>query len=120
MPGLVGIDAAEELLKPKRGRPRSANPKEHVNIRLDADVVRAFKSTGKGWQTRLNDALAGLVEHAHAGALTAATRCVGRGADACPWSRGDLRHCQCLVDLTRQLSNSRAELQRLVDSDLSA
>ena len=57
LPGLVGIDAAEELLKPKRGRPRSANPKEHVNIRLDADVVRAFRSTGKGWQTRLNDAL---------------------------------------------------------------
>jgi uncharacterized protein (DUF4415 family) len=57
LPGLVGIEAAEALLKPKRGRPRSANPKEHVNIRLDADVVRAFKSTGKGWQTRLNDAL---------------------------------------------------------------
>jgi uncharacterized protein (DUF4415 family) len=37
LPGLVGIDAAEESLKPKRGRPRSANPKEHVNIRLDAD-----------------------------------------------------------------------------------
>jgi len=56
-PELVGTDAAEELLRPKRGRPRSANAKEHVNIRLDADVVRAFKSTGKGWQTRLNDAL---------------------------------------------------------------
>jgi uncharacterized protein (DUF4415 family) len=57
LPGLVGVDAAEELLKPKRGRPRSAKPKEHVNIRLDADVLRAFKSTGKGWQTRLNNAL---------------------------------------------------------------
>ena len=57
LPGLVGIEAAEELLKPRRGRPRSANPKEHVNLRLDADVVRAFRSTGKGWQTRLNDAL---------------------------------------------------------------
>ena len=57
LPDLVGIDAAQELLRPKRGRPRSINPKEHVNIRLDADVVRAFRSTGKGWQTRLNDAL---------------------------------------------------------------
>jgi uncharacterized protein (DUF4415 family) len=57
LPGLVGMDAAQEVLRPKRGRPRSANPKEHVNIRLDADVVRAFKSTGKGWQTRMNDAL---------------------------------------------------------------
>ena len=57
LPGLVGIDAAQALLKPKRGRPRSTNPKEHVNIRLDADVLRAFKSTGRGWQTRLNNAL---------------------------------------------------------------
>jgi uncharacterized protein (DUF4415 family) len=57
LPVLVGIDAAQELLKPSRGRPRSANPKEHVNTRLDADVLRAFKSTGKGWQTRVNNAL---------------------------------------------------------------
>ncbi len=57
LPRLVGIDAAQELLKPKRGRPRLANPKEHVNIRLDADAVHAFRSTGRGWQTRLNNAL---------------------------------------------------------------
>ena len=57
LPGLVGPSAAQELLKPRRGRPPSENPKEHVNIRLDADVVSAFKSTGSGWQTRLNDAL---------------------------------------------------------------
>ena len=55
LPGLVGKSAAQEL--PKRGRPLSANPKEHVNIRLDADVLSAFKSTGSGWQTRLNNAL---------------------------------------------------------------
>lgn len=57
LPGLVGASAAQELLKPKRGRPLSANPKEHVNIRLDADVLSAFKSMGSGWQTRLNNAL---------------------------------------------------------------
>lgn len=57
LPELFGKGAAQELLKPKRGRPFSANPKEHVNIRLDADVVSAFKRTGRGWQTRLNDAL---------------------------------------------------------------
>lgn len=54
---LLGNSAAQELLKPKRGRPFSANPKEHVNIRLDSDVLDAFKSTGSGWQTRLNAAL---------------------------------------------------------------
>lgn len=54
---LLGKTAAEEMLKPKRGRPALARPKEHVNIRLDADVVGAFKGTGAGWQTRLNNAL---------------------------------------------------------------
>jgi uncharacterized protein (DUF4415 family) len=54
---LVGRKAAEELLKPKLGRPPLASPKEHLNIRLDADVVSAFRRTGTGWQTRLNDAL---------------------------------------------------------------
>jgi len=57
LPGLVGRKAATALLKPKRGRPPLANPKEHLNIRLDADVVGAFRQTENGWQTRLNDAL---------------------------------------------------------------
>jgi uncharacterized protein (DUF4415 family) len=54
---LLGKSNAVEMLKPKRGRPALAQPKEHVNIRLDADVVGAFKGTGAGWQTRLNNAL---------------------------------------------------------------
>ena len=57
LPGLVGRKAAIALLKPKRDRPPLANPKEHLNIRLDADVVGAFRRTGSGWQTRLNEAL---------------------------------------------------------------
>jgi uncharacterized protein (DUF4415 family) len=28
-----------------------------TNIRLDRDLVEAFKGTGDGWQTRMNDAL---------------------------------------------------------------
>lgn len=57
LPELFSQGAAQELLKPKRGRPVSSNPKEHVNIRLDADILSAFKRTGSGWQTRLNNAL---------------------------------------------------------------
>ena len=34
LPGLLGDAAAKEMLKPKRGRPPSAAPKEHENIRL--------------------------------------------------------------------------------------
>jgi uncharacterized protein (DUF4415 family) len=45
-------------LKPRRmGRPPKDNPKEQVSVRYDADIVAAFRSTGDGWQTRMNDAL---------------------------------------------------------------
>ncbi|MDF1481244.1 BrnA antitoxin family protein [Extensimonas sp. H3M7-6] len=54
---IMGVTVAKEMLKPKRGRPSSAKPKEHVNIRLDADVLGAFKEGGAGWQTRINRAL---------------------------------------------------------------
>jgi uncharacterized protein (DUF4415 family) len=57
LPRLVGMKNAAELLEPKRGRPPVENPKEHVNIRLDSDIVQAFKNKGLGWQTRVNGAL---------------------------------------------------------------
>ena len=41
----------------RRGRPKSASPKEAVNLRLDADVLQFFRQTGPGWQTRINEAL---------------------------------------------------------------
>jgi uncharacterized protein (DUF4415 family) len=41
----------------RRGRPKAENPKEAVNIRLDADVLDHFRKTGPGWQTRINNAL---------------------------------------------------------------
>jgi uncharacterized protein (DUF4415 family) len=40
-----------------RGRPKSDNPKQAVNLRLDPDVLEHFRGTGPGWQTRINDAL---------------------------------------------------------------
>jgi uncharacterized protein (DUF4415 family) len=40
-----------------RGRPRAEQPKRSVTMRLDAGVVDYFKSTGPGWQTRINDLL---------------------------------------------------------------
>ncbi|MBK6853067.1 MAG: BrnA antitoxin family protein [Burkholderiales bacterium] len=54
---MMGDAASKEMLKLKHGRPPSTAPKEHVNIRLDADIVQSFKLTGDGWQTRLNNAL---------------------------------------------------------------
>ena len=48
---------AENMQKNAGGRPRSANPKVPVSIRLDRDVVAKFKATGPGWQTRMNEVL---------------------------------------------------------------
>jgi len=41
----------------KRGRPASASTKEQVSIRYDREVLEAFRQSGPGWQTRMNDAL---------------------------------------------------------------
>ncbi len=41
----------------KRGRPKASVTKVSTTIRLDADVLEAFKSTGQGWQTRINAVL---------------------------------------------------------------
>lgn len=38
----------------RRGRPPLANPKQAVKLRLDADVLAAYRKTGRGWQTRIN------------------------------------------------------------------
>jgi uncharacterized protein (DUF4415 family) len=37
-----------------RGRPKSANPKRAISLRLDPDVLEHFRSTGRGWQSRIN------------------------------------------------------------------
>ncbi|AWN50606.1 BrnA antitoxin family protein [Methylobacterium sp. 17Sr1-1] len=41
----------------RRGRPKAEVTKVPVTIRLDRDVVEAFKATGDGWQTRMNATL---------------------------------------------------------------
>lgn len=48
-------DLAESI---RRGRGPGKKPKkEVVTLRLDPDVVEAFKADGPGWQSRVNDAL---------------------------------------------------------------
>jgi uncharacterized protein (DUF4415 family) len=34
-----------------------------LNMRVDADVLDAFKATGPGWQTRINTVLRNAIEH---------------------------------------------------------
>ena len=39
-----------------RGK-QKAPTKERISVRLDSDLTDHFRSSGKGWQTRLNDTL---------------------------------------------------------------
>jgi len=38
----------------RRGRPPPPNPRQAVKLRLDADVLAAYRKTASGWQTRIN------------------------------------------------------------------
>jgi uncharacterized protein (DUF4415 family) len=44
-------------LRALRGRPKSANPKQLVSVRYSAEVIEYFKSTGEGWQSRMDGVL---------------------------------------------------------------
>lgn len=40
-----------------RGRKPDPNAKKLLTLRLDPDVIEAYKSTGGGWQTKMNSDL---------------------------------------------------------------
>jgi len=44
-------------LRSLRGRPKSDNKKLLVSVRYSPEVVAYFKSTGEGWQTRMDGVL---------------------------------------------------------------
>jgi uncharacterized protein (DUF4415 family) len=42
---------------PLRGRPKSESPKLLVSVRYSREVVEYFRSTGTGWQSRMDSVL---------------------------------------------------------------
>lgn len=67
-PALDELDDAPDLSSPewaakmaavpvRRGRPKVVTPKVSTTIRLDADVIAAFRAGGDGWQSRINGVL---------------------------------------------------------------
>lgn len=53
-------------IKALRGRPKSENKKVLVSIRYSQEVVEFFKSTGDGWQSRMDGVLRQYVaRHSH-------------------------------------------------------
>jgi uncharacterized protein (DUF4415 family) len=60
---LSDVDAqplsSEQLaqMRPLRGRPKSESKKILLSVRYSPEVVDYFRSTGDGWQARMDDAL---------------------------------------------------------------
>jgi uncharacterized protein (DUF4415 family) len=50
-------DAFKGTALVRRGRPKMAQTKQHVSLRLDPDIIEKFKADGPGWQARINEAL---------------------------------------------------------------
>jgi uncharacterized protein (DUF4415 family) len=46
-----------EVIQRPRGRPKLANPKESINIRLDQDILTSLREIGPGWQSKVNEIL---------------------------------------------------------------
>jgi uncharacterized protein (DUF4415 family) len=49
----LSVEALSRAVVKKGGRPRSANPRKLISIRLPVDVIERWKATGPGWQTRM-------------------------------------------------------------------
>ncbi len=48
---------AAAVLKRGRGRPGKLDKKVNQTLRLDPDVLEAYRLEGSGWQTRINEVL---------------------------------------------------------------
>jgi uncharacterized protein (DUF4415 family) len=46
-----------KAMVPMRGRPKSAATKQLVSVRYSPEVLAYFKSTGEGWQSRMDGVL---------------------------------------------------------------
>jgi uncharacterized protein (DUF4415 family) len=53
--GKVIRPANGTLTKP--GRPKKADAKKSIHLRLSPDVLAHFRKTGPGWQTRIDETL---------------------------------------------------------------
>jgi uncharacterized protein (DUF4415 family) len=57
LPGLIGAKATAQLLRRGKGRPPKEDRKVNQTIRIDPDVLAAYREAGKGWQTLINQVL---------------------------------------------------------------
>ncbi|MEI6730463.1 MAG: BrnA antitoxin family protein [Pseudomonadota bacterium] len=64
MYGIEGLpESARAAVLNLRGRPKAKSKKISLSLRLDEKVYTFLKSSGKGWQTRINSYLLSAIEH---------------------------------------------------------
>ena len=57
LPRFLGQAATDALLARGPGRPAKIDRKVNQTLRLDPDVLEAYRREGAGWQTRINQIL---------------------------------------------------------------
>ncbi len=57
LPRHIGERATQELLRPRRSRLPKEDRNVNQTLRIDPDVLEAYRQQGKGWQTRINEVL---------------------------------------------------------------
>ena len=55
--GMKPVQESHPNMPPRVRGPQKSPRKRPVSLRLDATVIDAFRSTGRGWQSRMNTAL---------------------------------------------------------------
>lgn len=71
-----GVQQTLEQLQRTRGKNRLPT-KQQVAIRLDPDVLAAFREGGRGWQTRINAALREWLQQSSANGLQSTRKKAG-------------------------------------------
>ena len=54
---IAGADLHDGDKLVRRGRPKLANPRQLLSLRLPPQIIARWKATGPGWQTRMAEAL---------------------------------------------------------------
>lgn len=57
LPQYIGQKATTALLARRPGRPKQTVRKVNQTLRIDPDVLVAYRQAGPGWQTRMNRVL---------------------------------------------------------------
>lgn len=57
LPKVIGQKATDELMRRARGRPAKPDRKINQTLRLDPDVLDAYRREGPGWQALINKVL---------------------------------------------------------------